>query len=287
MMKGSRGKKTALSQRESKESFESEAGSSRKTKKSKKEKGRNQPPAHGDVPLDVNCSLEAKQYESLYIERRKFVWLVKPETEDDIIHRPMYTTGFCMSENGHIIFSESGILDEKGATISVRTMDDPTVYKAKIVEKSIKYGFAVLKIDREKSFDYGVFEDPVQIDIGMNVFGISHDIVVTQSGPCSYFISNCAPYSFFIGHVASDCIKKSEIQIYDDEFVDWFKDVDKDTRFFCISGCPRAESSVGGPVFNSRGHVIGMIGVPDSGMLYASVFTDDIQRQIKDILHSK
>ncbi|KAL6511317.1 hypothetical protein OROHE_020541 [Orobanche hederae] len=232
----------------------------------------------GNVPLDANAELEPSNLEHMYQELRNIVWVVIFSTEvapgsQSLAQR--YYTGFCMNKNGYIITSrESG---QPQGTYALRLEGDHRAYDATIVHMSEEHGYVILKIGR--ICDYGILGSRDPIDLGMNVFTIAHKL----SSQASW------TYLLFKGRVASmPRTKKSTHQYGSRNKRTLQKFGDDQAQFVCIGGAHLGGGhySYGGPIFNSMGHIIGMIATVDKVLIYALLLTDhvNIGGQINDFI---
>ncbi|GER37460.1 serine protease MucD [Striga asiatica] len=215
-------------------------------------------------PRDME-SEEVSQLEGLFHKMRDVVWMVKVESELTIENEPpaiqtIIATGFSVHKNGLILTSDYLLFG--GSTISVRGFNDNQFIPAKKVGGAPKdSGLALLKIDRKFGHIAQLAEGDVGLTLRINIYGMAHQVDFS--------------FSFLFGTLLSTSKDKSEVNINHRKLAQHIDGLDKNLQFLEIKGfqCQSKRKwtiqSLGGPVFNVTGDVVGVVIATSSGFDYA------------------
>ncbi|XP_050219082.1 uncharacterized protein LOC126669619 [Mercurialis annua] len=199
--------------------------------------------------LDVNAKIQPPHYENIYNNMRHVVYMVKVVKRDDT----KIFTGFCVEKNGYILTSAFHL--NMASKVYVRGLNDDRYIMAQLRKICSDSRIALLKINRQ--CDYAYIGDNIGLHAGLDVFGITHpdDLPFTfMAGKLTTRFESYNKNMEGLGHLGQ--YKRSCHDAID---------------LLCINGFQSDLEnlhSIGCPVFNSKGLVIGMIVSSHKGLDY-------------------
>lgn len=124
----------------------------------------------------------------------------------------------------------------------------------------------------KKNCSYASIGDDISLNVGRNVYGISHSLIFE--------------FTFLIGYLVSGLVTVDELRIDLPELDSYIRNFNDDIQFMRIAGFVNSFEelhilrSLGSPIFNSRGAVIGMNIGRNNGYDYA-VSASSLKKKIR------
>lgn len=215
--------------------------------------------------VEKNAQLKPLESSFFYENMKNVVWIIKfmeKSTTGETTER--FATGFCVEKNGYILSSAYHLGNSKTIFArGVKHTDANSFIAARLIKSFDNVGVALLKVNQE--CDYARTDDDESDFIpGRNVFGISH-------------VLGMLPFSLLKGQLVSGLKEKDDIIIYMNSLGPYIKNFKVGIKILFIHGFEMQEEildapvldTLGTPVFDSNGSVIGMIVATDRGFEYA------------------
>ncbi|XP_050237533.1 uncharacterized protein LOC126687162 [Mercurialis annua] len=227
--------------------------------------------------MDADYVLSPPELTALNTELKSIVWVLKLSLPSDYEIRTVNTfaTAFSIDENG-LIMTSAHLFRKHAYQISARKLnDDKFLHEAEVVEIKSKWDIALLRVKNVSDCSFGRLATDSSLLVGQNVLHIGHSgnfvgsfLVGKVVFPCvrvpldnqicrNYICTalDITPRYRIMGHIwNTDVLMKVDQHNYAFE-----GQLHPQIPVIQIRGLGFTNSCSGGPVFNTKGEIVGMM----------------------------